>query len=333
MLFKILRYAGWILTRDTAVVKLPCDATVKEHLNINCQDLELSIVTPENIADLIATLVACKIEKAQVGGTNVHKIPMVLYSNGALVPYDIYKPVHYALYVYKCGCDYKIVCGVYSTDFKSCKYYEVCYDFGKPYKCYDQVCPVEKPQPYCPPVHKPQPYCPPVQKCDVIVPYCPPKPQPYCPPREECPYYSTNYTKCVTTPSGKRFSKMSVAKTFKYQNPSCLLVYGIANAKSLETIDLRRRNASNIPSILYDYRRLCFIYRELKRRYPGSLVCIFVDCRNCVYAKIGWCLYRVYYSGENVVRTSQVNERDLRLLTKKGLFGVEFNDDCGLYLQ
>lgn len=46
MLFKILRYAGWILTRDTAVVKLPCDATVKEHLNINCQDLELAIVTP-----------------------------------------------------------------------------------------------------------------------------------------------------------------------------------------------------------------------------------------------------------------------------------------------
>lgn len=181
-------------------------------------------------------LVACNIEKAQVGGTNVHKMPMVLYNNGALVPYDTNRPVHHALYVYKCGCDYKIVCGVYSKDFAKCRYYEVCYKNGKPTKevkkdyCPPYCPPVEKSHivPYCPP--NPQPYCPPVEKCDIIVPYCPP--EPYCPPRGACPYFSQNITKCVATPSGKRYSKITTAKTFCYTSPCCLTVYGKADVKS-----------------------------------------------------------------------------------------------------
>ena len=331
MLSLITAYVLNIFAKDTAIVKLPCDARVQETLNINQSELELAVVTSDNILDLVSVLVACGVEKAQVGGYNLYRLPMVLYNNGALVPYDVNRPVHYALYYYKCGCDYKIVCAVYSKDYKECKYYELCgskstvKEVCPPKVTYapgiKEICPAAPvcPQPeiICP---RPEPYCPPVPIC--------PAPQPYCPPTQVCPYYSSNTVKCVKTPCGKRFSKITTAKTFKFVSPKCLYAYGTADIKSQEAIDLSRGRCANIPKLLCNYTYLMCVYQQLKSRYPGSLVCLFIDCNSCLYVKIDSCLYRIVCDGPQPLRTIPISsDEELKRITRKGLFGIEF-DNC-----
>merc|ERR1712035_216938 len=134
------------------------------------------------------TLKCCGIEKAKVGGYLGRKLMMVLYDNGTLVQYDPAYPVSYALYIEKCGCNYKIVCG-YSAEDGSCKkYYEVCYDMGKGCheKEYREDCHVPANDCYSPgqPCHVPANDCVQPGNHQIYVPKV-------CPPAEKyCPYFS-----------------------------------------------------------------------------------------------------------------------------------------------
>lgn len=313
-----------VFARETNIVKIPCNAEVKECLNINQQEMHLARIDAANFHELIVTLKCCNVKRARVGGYMGTITPMVLYDNGAVAPPVPYDPVEYALYVLKCECDYKVVCG-YSTDgFKTCKYYEVCYDYSG--GCNDVCAPVCPPNP-CPPVCPPNP-CPPVCPPDV----CPPNPcTPVCPPAVgSCPYFAQKSKVCVTTPTGKRYSEISTAKTFVYpsgfsaSNP-IVNVYGQATVSSVETVDLRMRNAS-IPQIIYDRASLYSLKQQLECKF-GTCVCLFVDCNSCVYFYVNGCLYKVTFvrtDGSQGVNYSAVTESELAAATKKGLFVVEF---------
>ncbi len=173
--------------RDVNIVKVPCKYKCEELINVDGKDLELVVVTPENIQSLTCCLLINEIKNARVGGWNDHRAPMVLYDNGALAPYDEYTtPTPFCLYFMKCGCKTRIVFSCRTAE-GNCKYYGMnitCYKSKVVREKVNEPC--YKP---CPPVYKPHPpVCPPMPR----PPVCPPMPRPpVCPPVPSPPVCST----------------------------------------------------------------------------------------------------------------------------------------------
>jgi len=338
------------------VVELPCDVKILERHDI--KNMVPAKITPKNFSHLILTLQVCGIEKAQVAGWNGYKGNMVLFSNGTVVPAeDLTLPKH-ALFLEKCGCSFKVICGYSSDNFKNCRYFEPSCSVGAPQPATTEIprecnlpqrpaCPVGQQcevRPVCPPA-----VCPPVVCPSIVCPpaVCPPvvcspvvcRPEPICRPepceieKENCPFFVSKRKVCDATPCGKKYCEISSIKTFVISakakdNGMYLQVYTLKNSACKEMIDLKKPNLGCAPAALYEPRKL-FHLRRLIEKEHGECVCLYIDDCNKIYAKVGNYIYLVCEKSRgrrSRVSLKRVRSEELKHLIKRGLYGVEF--DC-----